>query len=584
MNGAKIHPVTLSTIWHTFQRVCHEMRDIIELTAQSYLIAQLHDISVGIWDAQGRTVAIPVGLSSQFLGSKFPVRFLLEKFKGNIHPGDVFLTNDPYHGGSCNHLPDWGFFRPIFYDGEILFVTLCRAHQMDTGGSYPGGYFPNGYDIHAEGLCIPPMKVVEKGREREDVLELLWNNVRFPEAVRVDNYSMMATTKVCEDRILDLVRRYGRDTVMACSEEMINRTERAVREAIRSIPDGTYYGESATDDDGTELDVPVWVRVAITIQGDEMILDFSKTDAQRKGFINSVYAPAYSCAIAAFILFCDPALADYHNEGTMNPIKVIIPEGTVANCRYPATVGGSPANLAPRITEAMFMALSKAMPHRAIASWGRHRGDYVFGFDPRTKQQYVRTSFDYDGGAGGVAGYDGYQGACVMGAVQRGNVEEEEMRFPWRTLKYEFALDLEGAGRWRGACGTHWESLNEGGDVGMATGSSDGDLTVAPGVVGGEPTPLSKTYIRRRDGETVVARGHRMHRVLSGEAVVKLSGGGAGVGLPEQRDPEKVRLDVLNEMISIERARKVYKVAIDPVTMTVNAQETKALREEDEGR
>src|SRR3990172_10057034 len=221
-----VDPITLTTVWHAFQRICHEMRHIIDRTAQSYLIAQLHDVSVGIWDAHGRTVAIPVGLAGQFLGSKFPIQFILQKFKGTIAPGDVFLSNDPYNGGYNLHLPDWGFFRPIFYQGELLFFTLCRAHQQDTGCAFPGGYFPNGYDIHAEGMCIPLIKIHERGRERADLLELLWNNVRFPDGVRIDNFSMIAATRVCEQRVLALLARYGRDTVLASVAGMIDRTER----------------------------------------------------------------------------------------------------------------------------------------------------------------------------------------------------------------------------------------------------------------------------------------------------------------------------------------------------------------------
>ena len=235
-------PTTVATVWHTMQTVCKEMRHIIERTAQNYLIGQLHDVSVGIWRADGATVAVPVGLPSQFLGSRFAIRSILEKFRGDLAPGDVILTNDPYHGGHNCHLPDWGFFQPIFSKGELLFFTLARGHQQDTGGSFPGGYFPNGYDIHAEGICIPPIKVMAGGVERAEVLELIWNNVRWPEGVRIDNYAMMAATKVCEQRLLALLGRYGRDAVMACVEEMIVRTERAVRAEIRRIPDGTYTG------------------------------------------------------------------------------------------------------------------------------------------------------------------------------------------------------------------------------------------------------------------------------------------------------------------------------------------------------
>ena len=580
IQAGKVDPITLTTVWHAFQRVCHEMRYVIDRTAQSYLIAQLHDVSVGIWDGQGRTVAIPVGLAGQFLGSKFPIQFILEKFKGTISPGDVFLSNDPYHGGYNLHLPDWGFFRPIFYKGELLFFTLARAHQMDTGGAFPGGYFPNPYDIHAEGILIPPTRVIERGVERRDLMELIWNNVRFPEAVRVDNYSMIAATKICEKRIVELLDRYGKEVVLQCLEEMYDRTERAVRSEISKIPDGTYSGEAASDDDSAELDVPVWVRCDIAIKGDELTIDFSRSDGERKGFVNCVFAFTYSEAVAATLLFFDPALADYHNEGTMRPIQVVAPEGSVTHARYPHTVGGSPVSMGTQIMEAVAMAMSQAVPQRAIASWGRHRGDYVFGIDPRSDERYVRTTFDYDGSAGAVSGFDGFSGATTfgtLGSVNRGNVEEEEMRIPWRMLKYQFATDLSGPGKWRGGHGVWWESLNEGGEVGMATGSSDGEITYGPGALGGHPTPLSKTCIRRGE-EIIVARGHRMHSMRPGDVLVKLSGGGAGVGRPEERDPEKVREDVLNELVSLQVAKDVYKVVLDPVTLLVDPEKTRALR------
>ena len=151
---ADIDPLTLSTDWHSLQRICREMRRVIENTSQSYLISQLKDISVGIWDGEGSTIAIPLGLPIQFVGAKFSVRYILDEYRDNVYPGDVFLANDPYKGYSC-HPPDWGFFRPIFHQGKVVFWTLARAHVEDTGAAYPGVYFSNPYDIHSEGILIP---------------------------------------------------------------------------------------------------------------------------------------------------------------------------------------------------------------------------------------------------------------------------------------------------------------------------------------------------------------------------------------------------------------------------------------------
>jgi len=575
-----VDPITVSTIWHSMQTICREMRHVIDRTAQNFLISQLHDVSVGIWDAKGGTVAVPVGLPVQFLGTGFAVQALVEKFGDNIMPGDVFLTNDPYHGGHCCHLPDWAFFRPIFHNGELLFFTMARAHQQDTGGSYPGGYFPNGFDIHAEGICIPPLKVVEGGKERSDLFELVWNNVRFPEGVRIDNYAMLAATKKCEQRIGALLDQYGKETVLLCVSQMTDRTEQAVREEIRRIPDGVYEGSAATDDDGTELDVPVRVHVKVTVKDDELTLDFSESDKQRKGFINSIYAATYGNAIAATVLCLDPALADYHNEGTMRPIKVIAPAGLVVNAQYPATVGASPVNVGIQIMEAVLEALSKARPERSIAAWGKHRGDYVFGVDPRTKERYVRTSFDYDGSGGAVWGFDGYQGVSTLtalGAVNRGEVEEMEIRLPWRMLRYEMLPDFTGAGRWRGGPGIYWAAQNQGSDGGIATGSSDGDEVQGFGAVGGQPSPQCRTYILRND-EKIRLKPHRLVDIKSGDVVEKFSSGGGGVGDPAERDPRMVREDVENELVSIEAARDVYKVAIDPATLQIDEAATRRLR------
>jgi N-methylhydantoinase B len=580
VNDVKTDPITVATVWHYLQTTAREMRHIIDRTAQNYLIGQLHDVSVGIWAGEGETVAVPVGLPVQFLGSGFAVRSIIEKFGDDLAPGDVILTNDPYHGGHNCHLPDWGFFRPIFYEGELLFWTLARAHQQDTGGSFPGGYFPDGFDIHSEGICIPPTKVVAGGVERTDVLELIWNNVRWPRGVRLDNYSMIASTKRADERMTALLDKYGRDTVLACVSQMMDRTEAAVREEIRQMPDGTYSGEAATDDDGTTLDEPVWVRVDVTIAGDQMTLDFSRSDAQRKGFVNSVYAATYGNAVAAAIMTFDPALADFHNEGTMRAIDVVAPSGLVVNCEYPATVGASPVNVGVQVMESVLEAMSKAVPHRSAAAWGKHRGDYVFAVDPRTGERYVRTSFDYDGSAGAVWGYDGYVAVSTLttlGSVNRGTVEEEETRIPWLIRRWELIPDLTGAGRWRGGPGIQWEAVNEGTDGRMATGSSDGDEVQGFGAQGGKPSPVCRTFIQRGD-EQIRIKPHRLVEIKHGDVMVKISSGGGGVGSPFEREPAQVREDVLNELVSLESALDDYGVVLDPATLEIDAVATEAAR------
>lgn len=573
-------PITVNTIWHSLQTTCKEARHVIRRTAQSYLIGQAQDVSVGIWDADGNTVAVPAGLPVQFLGASFASRSILERFRDDLAPGDVILSNDPYHGGHNCHLPDWGYFRPVFEDGELLFLVMVRAHMQDTGGSYPGGYFPDGYDVLSEGLCIPPMKVHREGRPCEDVLELIWNNVRWPQGVQLDAAALIAATEMMEQRVHGLLEKYGRETVVSCVGQMLDRTESAVRGDIARIPDGVYSAEAFTDDDGTELNETVGVRVDIEVSGEEMTLDFSRSDAQRQGFVNCIYATTYGLSVGAAILFFNPSIADYHNEGSLRPLKVIAPSGSVVNCEYPATVGASPVSVGTQVMEVVMEALSTAVPKRTMAAWGKHRGDYVFATDPRSGEDYLRTLFDYDGSAGAVWGFDGYAAVstlATLGALNRGTVEEHETRLPWRVERWEFAADHTGAGRWRGGPGMNWEAVNLGSDGKMVTGSSDGDVTEGFGAHGGLPSPPSRTYIRRGE-ELIRILPHRLVEIEQGDVLVKHSSGGGGVGAPTEREVEAVRRDVRDQLVSPQLAREVYGVVLDEA-LEVDEAKTRELRD-----
>jgi N-methylhydantoinase B len=548
-------------------------------TSPNFLTAKLHDVSVGIWDIQGRAIAIPEGLPGQFIAGGFGIKLILEKYKDRIYPGDVFLTNDPYHGGAL-HLPDWGFMRPIFYNEELLFMTLSRSHQIDTGGAYPGGYFPGAYDIIAEGLNIPPIKVIERGQENTELLRLIWNNTRNPEGVKVDNYALMASSKLCEDRMIELLTKYGKDEVLACIEEMFKRTEAGMRAAIKAIPDGEYYGESAQDNDGSVLDVPVWVRLNLIKKDDTITLDWSGSDPQTKGFVNSSWANTYSLSMAICFLYGDPALSEYHNEGSMKPFTVIAPEGSVTNPRFPAVLGACPVSVGTQIVESILMALSKAIPEKAISAWARHYSNFIFGNDPRSDKFYIYVTFNMDGGPGAVYGFDGYQNGesiTTLGSAAKSDIEEEEIRFPWFYRRYEFKPDLEGAGKWRGSPGVYWEIQNKGGEAMISMGNSQGETTQGAGAMGGHPTHFNKCYVTRGN-EQIPYRAGRIYPLYPEDILTKICSGGAGVGNPSEREPEKVLEDVIKEFVSIESARDIYKVVIDPDKMTIDYVATQELR------
>jgi len=377
---AKVDPIVVATIWHFMQRICHEMYYTIQRTATNVLATSLHDLAYGVWDAEGQVIAIPEGIANRLIASSFPIKAVIEQFRGQIYPGDAFLTNHPFKGGAC-HLPDWVFIKPVFYRGELVFYTCMGTHVPDNGGAKPGSYYV-AYDSIAEGFNIPPVKLVDKGKMRVDVLDLILSNNRLPDMMKRETYSLIGSTVVAERRLRELLDKYGKQTVFACIGEMMARTESAVRAEISAWTEGTYYAEASVDDDGLTLGKPVTVRCKLTIKGGEAVFDFSESDEQCAGFINVTYSSLMSSTLCSAFVFLDTALASYHNEGSLKPFKIIAREGTIVNAR-PGALTAAASLPAAMIAECTFSLLSQSMPHRAISSYGRACHLMFIGRDPR---------------------------------------------------------------------------------------------------------------------------------------------------------------------------------------------------------
>ncbi len=575
---AQTDPITTATIWHYIQRVCREMRFTAERTATNVLVVTLHDMAYGIWDAEGRAIAIPEGFPPRLISSSFPIRRVKEKFAGKIRPGDVYLTNSPKDGAI--HLPDWSFIRPIFYKDELLFFTCMGTHVADSGGARPGSHFL-AFDSIAEGLNIPMIKIFEDGKFREDVVDLVLENNRLPDMMRREIASMLGSTAVAEQRMVELLDKYGKETVLASVGEMIDRTERAVRAEIAKWPEGQWSTDVATDDDGCTMNLPVHVRCDLTIKDGDVFLDFSRSDDQVTGMINSYYQQTLSCALCTTFLFLGSDLAAYHNEGSMKPIHVKTRKGTVVDCKPGALVAAGPAITGGLVIESVMSVLSKALPDKAIAAYGPLDSLSVMGQYPDGSGLYVYTSFCAVAGGGAVAGYDGYQCMCdlgTLGVVGKSDAEEEMARFPWHIHQYEFCTDSHGAGQWRGAPGINWEAENEGGDANFTGGTWTGLTIPSEGQHGGLPTPLNKGWVLRGSEKIDIVEPHRPLKVIKGDHVVVHGAGGAGLGYPFKRDPEAVVADVRNELVSVDMARNVYRVVIDPDTLELDGVATEHLR------
>ncbi len=585
-----IDPTTFSVVWNKFDYIVEQVCEKVLYSTQSFVTALVRDLGASLQDARGCIVVTSAHLPVHTLIAEIAMQGVNGRFGTDYHPGDYIIANDPYIV-KAGHLPDWSFIKPAFYKGALVGFLQCKTHVADTGGFLPGGYGPGAYDIIAEGLNIPPLKVIKAGVVDKDLWEFLLKNVRNPNQVEMDAMLINGVLTQAEEQLVALCDKYGVGTVKACMDQIISSGERAMRAEIEKIPEGTYTGESATDWDGT-TDKPVWVRVKAIAKGDEITFDFSESDPQVT-FVNSPLGNTFMYAMIAIYYTVSPNVPK--NSGSMVPVHLIAPEGSVVNPIFPATVGACPVNIGNQIGEACLIALGKAVPDKAVAGWGMHCCPINIGveprvIDPRTGKikQYFAEHFASDSGSGGLKGYDGWQGVMNCGSggnFMRPNIENYELEVPFRVIHYEVLEDWEGAGEFRGSPGTHVVFVAdtvEGVTSYLMTGNSDG--LPRPGVAGGWASPAAELYIESVDGKRRVLRTKANQPVYPREVVTTKVPGGGGWGDPLNRNVDRVRDDVMDGLVSLQRAREVYGVVLDPETFEIEDGATEKLRKELKGK
>jgi N-methylhydantoinase B len=553
------------------------------------------DLSTAFLDRKERILGEGGWLTGYDCGADVPLRNVLDYIgRDNIFPGDFIITNDPFimkHG----HLPDWAFYLPVFYKDDLVSYLVFKTHQYDTGGAFPGCYAPRGYDAHSEGLIIPPLKIFEKGVENKALYKLILNNVRGREIVRWDNLLIRGSMLKAAEGVVELFKRYGREGTEQAFDQIVETTEKAVRRIISKWPAGTYWSERAADWDGTR-DEPVWVRCALTVRPEEgqLIFDFSESDSGRE-FINAPIGVTTAHARLAVIQSLPADIS--HNQGIYNCITVLAKEGTVCNLKYPSTNGAQGCTVGTGIVECGQLALAQIIPQDVSASWTKHLQPIPYGkvrnqIDPRTGNvKYYRLApMTSDGGSGAIWGYDGWDGVgSVFGAGNflRAPIELVERETPYRYLCCEWITDSAGDGQFRGSVGTHVEYLNEmdrasfvQGDAGIQTGNSDGQKFEGFGLLGGKPGYKNEMWIKRKDQLIPLRCIDHVTDIQPGDVIITKSGGGGGVGDPLDRDVEMVRMDVLNRYVSVNKAKDVYGIVVDPDTFEVDYAATDKLRKQ----
>ena len=530
-------PVTLSVLDNRFRAIVEEMGEAMLRTAYSQILNSSRDFSIALCDAGGRLLAqadhIPVHVGAM----PFAVQAVLDAFPDSIAEGDIYLLNDPYHGGS--HLPDLTIIVPVFAAGRPIFYSVVRAHHTDIGGGTHGAYNPAATEIFQEGLRLPPFLLGQDRVARPDLVRLITTNSRLPREVRGDLMAMIGAAHLGEKRLLAVLDKHGVAETEAAVAAILALSEAHARRIIASWKDGTWKGEAFLDDDGFGNE-DIAIRATVTKQGDSITVDLSDSAPQVPSFLNSSWPNTASAVRMAIAYLLDPEVAK--NDGCFRPIEIIAKEGTIVLPREGAPVTMCTSHCANEIVEAVVKALANACPERAMGGWGRRFRVAIKGSDARRPgRSFVWHLFHARPGGGGSSQGDGWSSAGEWhsgGGLKFGSVEMAEARFPLYFAKHEFNPGSAGDGTYRGGFGGELVMRLETDGPAVANTAGDGARYGAAGMLGGQDGAPHHYTLDRADGTSRVLRTKEVGIPLApGDTLHLRAGGGGGWGPPDKRDP-----------------------------------------------
>lgn len=536
-----LDPITLEIISNGLRSITDET--FIALTKSSYStnIKERRDHSTAICDIEGRLIvqaenSLPIHLASMCgLMENLLAKYKLEK----IEDGDLFVANDPHAAGGT-HLPDINLAMPVFTEGKLTAFVCNIAHHADVGGMAPGSMAGGMSEIYQEGLRIPVVKLFRRGELQEDLFELLLLNVRIPEERRGDYYAQIASCRLGRRRLLEAYETYSVNTINAAFQDIVSRTEQRMREAVASIPDGTYTFEDMMDDDGLgTVDIPIKVR--IDVAGDRVKFDFNGTSPQVAGNINVTLNATQAAAAYCLKALLDPEIPN--NQGVLNVCEIECPSGSLLNCTPPAPVAAR-ANTSQRIIDVIIGALADALPDAVVGAANGANTTAVFsGVDPATGKDYVYLE-TLGGGFGGRNDRDGKDGVQVhITNTSNLPVEVIEMEYPLRVLSYGLVEDSGGAGTYRGGMGLRREITPVGHDC-IFNGAGERFRHAPWGVFGGADGGRGRFLHTHPNASEEQLEIKPSGIVLKeGAKILVETPGSGGYGAPDQRSEADIETD-----------------------------------------
>lgn len=579
MASTAVDPITLEVMRNAFYSIADEMIAAIIRASYSTNIKDRRDTSAAIYTGTGEVVVVAqseIGTPLHLGTMHSAVLSAMDAYPfEKLEPGDAIAYNSPYPAGP-GHLNDLCLISPIFFEGRLIAITANQAHHVDMGGFAPGSMPFGVREIYQEGLQIPPVRLFRRGELDPELWALIAENVRPRVEVRGDLLAQFAANTVGSRRLGEVAGKYGIDTVRRYLDEMLNYSERRMRAALATIPEGKYSYEDVMEGDGI-TDKRYTIRVTVEANGETLRADFTDSDDACLGPLNCRWPSVAACVYYVLKGALDPDLPP--NAGAYRPVEIVVRPGSLLSATYPQAVCNANIITTQRIVDVLLGALSQAIPDRVqAASSGTMNLLNIGGVDPRndTYYNYIET---YGGGQGAKPDDDGMDAVQNhMTNTRNAPVESIETAYPLRVEAYELIPESEGPGEHRGGVGLRRTLRVEAEQV-QITLSSDRAEVHPWGLFGGSPAATSSCVVVSPDGEEERLPSKVTTIVKNGHLIVNETSGGGGWGAAKRRDAKAVQRDVVEGLVSVERAREHYGVALDPSSMAIDEDETRLLRE-----
>jgi N-methylhydantoinase B len=580
-------PVLMAVLANRLNAIVGEMTNTLLRTARSAVLAVVRDFSCSLVTADNRLLCPGEGVPVHIFGSSLQTQVMCE-IHADLAPGDAFLHNDPYLGNT--HAADHMFMVPVFVDGEHLFTACAKAHQADCGNSIPSTYHATAKDIYEEGaLIFPCVRIQRDYKDVDDIIRMCRRRIRVPEQWYGDYLATIGAVRIGERRLIELVERYGRDTIRQFVEDWFAYSERRMVEAIRKLPAGRLENTSVYDPLPPVIPDGLPIKVAVTVDPEAGRIEVDLTEnADNLPFgLNESVACATSNAFCGVFNCVDPDVP--HNAGSFSRLSVKLRQGCVTGIpEFPHSCSMATTNIGDRIVNAVQAAFAGIGDGYGLAEGAIGIGAaaaVISGRDWRTGgKPYINQEWMVVNGGPGTPTADGwlnYGLPVASGLIYRGSIEVEESKHPMLVRHMRVITGGGGAGRFRGAPGGDVMYGPRRDPMTVAT-MCDGQVNAPRGVRGGQDGPAARTYRIAADGAEEKLPGTVVCTLQAGEWIRGYEAGGGGYGSPLDRDPARVLHDVLERWETRERAYEVYGVVLtgdaDDDTLAVDDDATAARR------